>query len=266
VHAEFPLLLAHDHPALRGHFPGNPIVPGALLLDEVAAAVQRELGMRIREVSLAKFPAVLRPAVLCTVNVSERGDGTMRLVCSAGAQTVVTAVVTDSLDLDRRDAWPPAVPPRGESRRPSPVSQSSAEIAALLPHRGDMVLIDGVEDWSEGDIVCSANSHRRPQNPLRRSGALSAFCAIEYGAQAMAVHGALLGGGSVRPGLLASVRDVRLFADRIDDRSGSLAIRAVLMHRDPRAAVYGFSVGSSGEVLASGRVGIVMTSTSSAIV
>ena len=32
-------LFALDHPAARGHFPGNPIIPGAVLLDEVLQAV-----------------------------------------------------------------------------------------------------------------------------------------------------------------------------------------------------------------------------------
>ncbi len=30
----------HDHPALPGHFPGRPIVPGVLVLDHVLDAVE----------------------------------------------------------------------------------------------------------------------------------------------------------------------------------------------------------------------------------
>jgi 3-hydroxymyristoyl/3-hydroxydecanoyl-(acyl carrier protein) dehydratase len=30
----------HDHPALPGHFPGRPIVPGVLVLDQVLDAVE----------------------------------------------------------------------------------------------------------------------------------------------------------------------------------------------------------------------------------
>jgi 3-hydroxymyristoyl/3-hydroxydecanoyl-(acyl carrier protein) dehydratase len=47
-----------SHPALPGHFPGRPVVPGVVLLDQVAAAVERECKTRI-----AKWPQVkfLRP-------------------------------------------------------------------------------------------------------------------------------------------------------------------------------------------------------------
>jgi 3-hydroxymyristoyl/3-hydroxydecanoyl-(acyl carrier protein) dehydratase len=33
------LSFAPDHPTAAGHFPGNPILPGALLLDEVVLAI-----------------------------------------------------------------------------------------------------------------------------------------------------------------------------------------------------------------------------------
>jgi len=48
------------HPALAGHFPGRPIVPGALLLARVAAAAGRSFGA-VRGVPTAKFMAPLRP-------------------------------------------------------------------------------------------------------------------------------------------------------------------------------------------------------------
>lgn len=252
------LRIADDHPALPGHFPGDPVVPGALLLAETVTAVQHQLGTRIREVLFAKFPTVLRPALPCAVRVIERKDGSMRLVCRAGEQTYLTAVVTQTRERGQRESWSPQARVREQSRSQPAAELPSLEISALLPHGGDMVLIDRVEGWSEDDIVCSTNRHRSRQNPLRHSDSLPAFAALEYGAQAMALHGALSSGGVVRPGLLASVRDMRLFTDRLDDVSGVLWIQAVLLRRDPRAAVYTFHVGSADEVLVSGRVGVVM--------
>lgn len=52
--------IAADHPALPGHFPGNPIVPGVVLLDEVLSLV-KERSEQIH-IPSAKFHAPLRPA------------------------------------------------------------------------------------------------------------------------------------------------------------------------------------------------------------
>ena len=83
-------------------------------------------------------------------------------------------------------------------------------IAARIPHQGSMCLLDAVLAWDSGQIHCRASSHRQPDNPLRAAARLGAACGIEYAAQAMAVHGALLApaGAPPRPGYLASVRSV----------------------------------------------------------
>ena len=49
------------HPALPGHFPGNPIVPGVVLLDRIAAALERADGARLARIDAVKFLAPLRP-------------------------------------------------------------------------------------------------------------------------------------------------------------------------------------------------------------
>jgi 3-hydroxyacyl-[acyl-carrier-protein] dehydratase len=52
------LLIPGDHPSAGGHFPGNPIIPGALLLDAVVEAVAE--GPTAITISNAKF---LRPVI-----------------------------------------------------------------------------------------------------------------------------------------------------------------------------------------------------------
>ena len=49
-----------SHPALTGHFPGNPIVPGVVLLERVAAALRTWRGECVEKLD-AKFVQPLLP-------------------------------------------------------------------------------------------------------------------------------------------------------------------------------------------------------------
>ena len=58
---QFQFTISNQHPALPGHFPGRPIVPGVLLLDHVLAGVASECGQRVERLQHVKFPAALLP-------------------------------------------------------------------------------------------------------------------------------------------------------------------------------------------------------------
>lgn len=63
--------IAANHPALAGHFPGDPIVPGALILCEVLHAARQTMGGDFvpAAIPLARFHAPLRPSepFVCTI-------------------------------------------------------------------------------------------------------------------------------------------------------------------------------------------------------
>lgn len=138
-----------------------------------------------------------------------------------------------------------------------------AWIAARIPHQGSMCLLDAVAEWSPERIRCVAGSHRNPDNPLRdpdHGGRLGAACGIEYAAQAMAVHGALLAGrdGAPRQGFLASARGVALNVDRLDDVAADLDIVAERLSGDGNNILYGFEVRGDGRLLLSGRAAVIL--------
>ncbi|HET7401239.1 MAG TPA: 3-hydroxylacyl-ACP dehydratase [Usitatibacter sp.] len=139
-------------------------------------------------------------------------------------------------------------------------ARDRAWIAAHLPHRGGMCLLDEIVDWSGERLLARATSHACPDHPLRRQGMLPIAIAVEYGAQAVAAHGALLADDSRVPaaGWLASVRNVVFHADRLDDIEGALEIRVQAEGAGMGGVVYGFSVSGAGRVLAAGRVAIVL--------
>ncbi|MBA1149597.1 hypothetical protein H0Z60_21360 [Ectothiorhodospiraceae bacterium WFHF3C12] len=68
------LQFSDDHPALAGHFPGNPLVPGVVLLDRVMVEAgghlaERDGGhWRITQAPAVKFMRPLRPGEAVTVS------------------------------------------------------------------------------------------------------------------------------------------------------------------------------------------------------
>ena len=131
-------------------------------------------------------------------------------------------------------------------------------IARHIPHQGDMCLLDRVDSWDEQRIVCGSVSHRSRHNPLRRNEQLSTICGVEYAAQSMAVHGALLLGAASKPGYLASVRAVRLHVRRLDDIAADLAVESQRLSGDASTILYSFSVSADGLPLLDGRATVVL--------
>lgn len=136
-----------------------------------------------------------------------------------------------------------------------------AGIASLIPHAGSMCLLDAVQSWDAARIHCTATGHADTDNPLRSASGLLASNAIEYAAQAAAVHGALkarAAGGAAAPGFLASARGVRLHRLRLDDLAGELAIEAEHVAGDARQLLYAFTVRHAGQPVADGRLAVVL--------
>ena len=126
-----------------------------------------------------------------------------------------------------------------------------------------MCLLDAVAEWSAECIRCTASSHRRADNPLRADNRLGAACGIEYAAQAMAVHAALVAGGAgaddePRQGFLASARGVELNVERLDDIEADLDIEAERLSGDGNTVLYRFEVRGGGKVLLAGRAAVIL--------
>ena len=65
-----PLRIAAAHPALPGHFPGNPVVPGVVLLQRVAAALKQWRDQPMARFDV-KFLAPLLPEQDATIELRE---------------------------------------------------------------------------------------------------------------------------------------------------------------------------------------------------
>lgn len=153
----------------------------------------------------------------------------------------------------------------------TPATLDHAGIEALIPHRGPMCLLDRMTSWDATRIECVAVNHRDPHHPLRSASGLLASAAIEYGAQAMAVHGALCAAASgdrAAPGVLASARDVRLACARLDDLPRAdrdeIVVVAERQAADAARLLYAFALRHDGREIASGRVVVVLDAAAAA--
>ncbi|MGR9100650.1 MAG: hydroxymyristoyl-ACP dehydratase [Gammaproteobacteria bacterium] len=140
---------------------------------------------------------------------------------------------------------------------PSGSRLDKGEIEKLIPHAGSMCLIDRVESWDQDSIRCASQSHRDKCNPLRTAAGLSAIHLLEYGAQAMAIHGGLLK-QSAAPGFLAAVRNVKFYIDTLDGLTGELKIFATAEIKTDNGVIYRFTItDADGNLLITARATVI---------
>jgi 3-hydroxyacyl-[acyl-carrier-protein] dehydratase len=89
MHREVARVFAQDHPALEGHFPGNPVVPGVVILEEVFRGLVEVLG----DIELVSFPRVkflspLRPGQPFTVCYTLTEPTEVSFTCTCAGRTL----------------------------------------------------------------------------------------------------------------------------------------------------------------------------------
>lgn len=101
---ETTLVIAPDHPAFAGHFPGAPIVPGVVLLDAAVHAVRAglpslhpstaEAGVKQTwQISSAKFLSPVGPGETLTISCAALASGSTRFDISSGKRKVATGTL-----------------------------------------------------------------------------------------------------------------------------------------------------------------------------
>ena len=137
-----------------------------------------------------------------------------------------------------------------------------SQIHALIPHSDTMALIDRVVSWDADMIVCESVYPTPLTHPLSIEGTLSLFCLAEYGAQAMAIHGAVTSGDAQKEGYLVALRDVIPHVAKLPSASAMpLSITATMLYRDASSSSYRFSVCAGGTTLLEGQAVVVVKNT-----
>lgn len=102
------LAISKDHPALPGHFPGHPVVPGVLVLDVVIETLMEQYAQRVVVTGLSsvKLSSPLLPEEQLTIRVEPEDLETAAFTCKVGNRLVASGSIRFQL-LDGNRAGRP---------------------------------------------------------------------------------------------------------------------------------------------------------------
>jgi len=89
------LTIGAEHPALAGHFPGAPILPGVVLLDEMVRVVEADscAGGGHWRIGSAKFVSPVHPGETLTLGHERMPNGSIRFSVLRAGQPVAHGVL-----------------------------------------------------------------------------------------------------------------------------------------------------------------------------
>jgi acyl-coenzyme A synthetase/AMP-(fatty) acid ligase/3-hydroxymyristoyl/3-hydroxydecanoyl-(acyl carrier protein) dehydratase len=95
AHGETTMIIPADHPAFAGHFPGNPIVPGVVLLDAALHEIQAGLGQTFLsyQIAAAKFLSPVKPGETLQVRYENQRTA-IRFEIAAGQRKVASGTIS----------------------------------------------------------------------------------------------------------------------------------------------------------------------------
>lgn len=130
-----------------------------------------------------------------------------------------------------------------------------AQIQGLIPHSGEMLLLAQVTALDETSLDAWADGHRDADHPLRVGGRLPASAGIEYAAQAIATHTALITEPKPNPpiGYLAVLTGVNWTAPRLDDIDGRLLVHVTRLSATNGGLLYEFTISGPDGPRVTGR-------------
>ena len=86
--------IAGDHPALAGHFPGNPVVPGVLILSRVMDGILHQVGAgRALSWPIVKFNAPLIPGETFAIVLEQRASDGFKFAVRQGTAVIASGTV-----------------------------------------------------------------------------------------------------------------------------------------------------------------------------
>jgi 3-hydroxymyristoyl/3-hydroxydecanoyl-(acyl carrier protein) dehydratase len=96
---QFQSRIGADHPSLPGHFPGNPVVPGVVILDEVLHALaQWQPQLHIGGFTTVKFLQPLLPDETFSIEFEHSKATRMKFECKKSQTVFATGIINLETD------------------------------------------------------------------------------------------------------------------------------------------------------------------------
>ena len=95
---ESALRVAWDHPSFEGHFPQFPVLPGAVILDEMLQAIASARGIEMTSwrIASAKFPGLVRPRDTLILEHDSPAQGLIRFTIRVENRTVASGMLSNA--------------------------------------------------------------------------------------------------------------------------------------------------------------------------
>ncbi len=144
------------------------------------------------------------------------------------------------------------------------------EICKLLPHSGEMCLIDSILSWDQENLIAQTMSHQNKKNPLLYKNKITSIMGIEYAAQTMAIHFSLIHkyadkqkqGENKQGGYLATARNIQILEENLFDfqhpQLQALFISVIILMKDSQGYTYNFEISSNNTMLICGKLTIFL--------
>lgn len=247
----FDFIIPVEHPALAGHFPGKPVVPGALFIDELSRALEQCIGQRLLSAKQLRFTAPLSPLQRVRVEYTKKTASDYRFTAHANGQHIAKGVLSTLINTSS--------PPRIKRGEHSTVINTKP-LYDKLPHQDDICLLDCITDYDSQSI--NGLTKKPTTSPLQHGNNLSPWVALEYAAQALACHGILNATGNnssdaISSAWIISVKYLHCLREYLpQDNIEAYTIAAKIIAHQPGIASYEFSLCDNASCLAFGRLNV----------
>lgn len=244
------LVITADHPAIPGHFPNSPIIPAALILDEIAKQVYRQTGHSVSGFSHTRFVRPALPDQPMSLQTQSVSTTQQRFQLSAGDEVLCKGRLSTSIDT----LMPMPMP------MPSADKQSRMDATALyqyLPHAGDMCLLDSIINWTDDTIYCQARRHSAPFGDPQKAPIWSG---LEYAAQAAACHSLLSKPGNhnkLAKAFVINVKNINVLGKPLT-ANGTTTVATRLLANLSEAASYQFTLYHNETATSTGQFNVTV--------